>query len=324
MTETDDLWTAEIALASAPGPVTWSHFTDHYVMAPWKVDGGTLVRALLLPDGRRLVTASRNEGTIDVPDVRAVVSAEATLEDGELEWVGGALADLLGLSDDVTEFYNDLVPSDRVLNAAANYGLRGARLRIPPDVFEAVVAGLASQNVHFTRTFQVMDCLTRTVGHAVPYEGGIAYIFPTAGDIAARSEKELRGCGLGYRAPTLLVLATKLAAGGPDLQSLRDESDTSVVRETLTDLPGIGPFTADLVLSIGFRRPSFHLDSYTTKILNVLYGVEPDPLAMTAFVEQRFGIWKHYAMLLLTTDTHRWAVDLGIDFPIKSGASYRI
>ena len=29
-------------------------------------------------------------------------------------------------------------------------------------------------------------------------------------------------------------------------------------------------------------------------------------------------------MLLLTTDTERWAPSLGVDFPIKSGASYRL
>ncbi len=71
----------------------------------------------------------------------------------------------------------------------------------------------------------------------------------------------------------------------------------------------------------GERRS--HLDSYTKTILEVLYGVEPDETTMTAFVDKQFGRWKHYAMLLLTTDTDRWAPSLGTDFPIKSDASYR-
>jgi 3-methyladenine DNA glycosylase/8-oxoguanine DNA glycosylase len=190
-------------------------------------------------------------------------------------------------------------------------------------VFEAVVAAVASQNVHFSRTYQVMDRLTRRFGQPVPYPGGIAYTFPTVEVLAHSAEDDLRSSGLGYRAPVLRALARTIFDEGVDLQRLRQVPDTASIRDALMELPGVGPFTADLVLSIGFRRASFHLDSYTKTILEVLYGVEPDETTMKDFVDKQFGRWKHYAMLLLTTDTDRWAPSLGTDFPIKSGASYR-
>ncbi len=45
---------------------------------------------------------------------------------------------------------------------------------------------------------------------------------------------------------------------------------------------------------------------------------------MKAFVDTQFGRWKHYAMLLLTTDTAHWVPSLGVEFPIRSGVSYRL
>ena len=317
------MWSQQLKLPSQPGPVQWRHFTDHYVMAPWQAEGGNLIRALVRPDGDPVVTVSRNVGSIEAPDLRVLIYADSDLPEVAAESVVDALGEALGLMDDVTEFYDVIVPADRVLAAAAAHGLRGARLRTSPDVFEAVVAAVASQNVHFSRTYQVMDRLSTRFGRPVPYPGGIAHTFPSVEAIAHSTEEDLRWSGLGYRAPVLRTLAGKILDEGVDLQRLRHDPDTGYIRDALMELPGVGPFTADLVLSIGFRRASFHLDSYTKTILEVLYGVKPDETKMTAFVDTQFGSWKHYAMLLLTTDTDRWAPSLGMDFPIKSGASYR-
>ncbi len=318
------MWSQEVKLPSHRGPVQWSHFTDHYVMAPWQAEGGNLIRALAQPNGHPVVTVSRNVGSVEAPDLRVLISADSHLHATAVEWVVHTLGETLGLMDDVTEFYDVVVPADRVLSAAAAYGLRGARLRTAPDVFEAVVAALASQNVHFSRTYQVMDRLTRRFGRPVAYPGGIAHTFPAVEVLAHSTEEDLRSCGLGYRGPVLHALARRILDEGADLQGLREDPDTASIRDALMELPGVGPFTADLVLSIGFRRASFHLDSYTETILEVLYGLEPDEATMKAFVDRQFGRWKHYAMLLLTTDTDRWAPSLGVDFPIKSGASYRL
>ena len=169
-------------------------------MAPWQVEGRQLVRPLVTPDGTTVVTISRNLGTVEVPDLRVVISADRRLNSHQLDSLMWTLGDALGLNDDVTDFYDKVVPADPVLSVAAEYGLRGARLRIAPTVFEALTAALASQNVHFSRTYQVMDCLTREFGRPVQYSGGVAFTFPTVGVIADTSERDLASCGLGYRA----------------------------------------------------------------------------------------------------------------------------
>ena len=322
--DTSRAWTAEITVAPGPGPVAWAHFTDHYVMSPWQVEGETLIRALTAPGTGSVVTASRNAGGIDDADIRVQVTSADPLDDSALDSVIETLGQALGLADDVSDFYSTVVPSDPVLSAAAAHGLRGARLKTSPGVFEAIVAALASQNVHFSRTFRVMACLTESLGVPVEHPRGVAYTFPTPDALADASDDLLRSCGLGYRARLLRGLVTRVIDSGIDLDALRDEPNTDTVREALMELPGVGPFTADLVLSVGFRRPAFHLDSYTRTIFETLYKLPPDDDAMLQFVERRFGRWKHYAMLLLTTDTEQWATELGVEFPIRSAASYRL
>lgn len=312
-------------LEAGPGPVAWSHYTDHYLMAPWQSRAHQITRAFLSPRSEPIVTKLWNAGSTEHPDVRLSVESTTPISSATLDWATRCLIETLGLADDVTDFYDRVVPGDRVLAAAADHGLRGARLKISPTVFEAVLTAVASQNVHFTRTFQVMDRLVKAFGMGVPFTDGMAYTFPGEATIATAGEEELRACGLGYRARLVSRLARRLTAEGTDLDSLRRLSDTEEIRDALLDLPGIGPFTADLVLSIGFRRPAFHLDSYTRTILSLLYGLDKgDDDQLAGFVEDRFGGWKHYAMLLLTTDTHIWAAELGVELPVRSYARYRL
>ena len=88
------------------------------------------------------------------------------------------------------------------------------------------------------------------------------------------------------------------------------------------EFPGVGPYTADLVIAIGFRLPTFHLDLYSREAIYSFYfnGKKVSDEKILEFVNKRWGKWRHHAMLLLTTNTDAWAKKLGIEFRLKSGA----
>ena len=99
--DTSGAWTAEITVAPGPGPVAWAHFTDHYVMSLWQVEGETLIRALTAPGTGSVVTASRNAGGVDDADIRVQVTSADPLDDSALDSVIETLGQALGLADDV-------------------------------------------------------------------------------------------------------------------------------------------------------------------------------------------------------------------------------
>ena len=75
------------------------------------------------------------------------------------------------------------------------------------------------------------------------------YAFPTAARLAAATEEELRGLGLGYRASYVRGSAQLVESRGASwLKGLRAEAhDPAAVRDALCTLPGVGPKVADCV-----------------------------------------------------------------------------
>ncbi|MGH7543867.1 MAG: DNA-3-methyladenine glycosylase family protein [Gemmatimonadota bacterium] len=77
----------------------------------------------------------------------------------------------------------------------------------------------------------------------------------TPARVASISERDLRAAGLTrQKAAYCRGVATAIVAGGLDLGRL-DRLPDDEVRSALVELPGIGPWTADIYLLIALRRP---------------------------------------------------------------------
>ncbi|MFB3050198.1 MAG: hypothetical protein ACE1Z9_08615, partial [Acidimicrobiia bacterium] len=90
------MWSQQLELPSQPGPVQWRHFTDHYLIAPWRAENSNLIRALVRPNGDPVVTVSRNVGSVETPDLRVLIYADSVLPEAAAEWVVDALSEALG------------------------------------------------------------------------------------------------------------------------------------------------------------------------------------------------------------------------------------
>jgi DNA-3-methyladenine glycosylase II len=121
--------------------------------------------------------------------------------------------------------------------------------------------------------------------------------------MAALSEAELRACGLSRpKIVTLSKLAAHLAQGGDWLPSLADADDDEV-REKLTALPGIGPWTADIYLMFclgrvdSFAPGDLALQVAAQKLLDLEARPSPDELAEIA--AERWRPWRGVAARML-------------------------
>ncbi len=100
---------------------------------------------------------------------------------------------------------------------------------------------------------------------------GCQFSFPSAEKIASVTEKELRDCKMGFRAPNLLAAARQIADGKFDLEKIR-ALDYSAARAELMRLRGVGGKIADCVLLFAYGFDSaFPVDVWVERALQELY-----------------------------------------------------
>ncbi|MGC4117951.1 MAG: hypothetical protein QM765_26065 [Myxococcales bacterium] len=133
---------------------------------------------------------------------------------------------------------------------ALSAALRGARPPCFPTLFESFCRVVPYQQVS-------LDAGTAAVGRFVERFGrrvGELWAFPEAGEVASASPQDFIGIGLSRtKVSTLQSVARRIVDGSLREDALaRMPSDAALRR--LDELPGIGPWSAALVLLRGLRR----------------------------------------------------------------------
>ncbi|HVY69962.1 MAG TPA: DNA glycosylase [Verrucomicrobiae bacterium] len=211
-------------------------------------------------------------------------------------WLAHFLQTEIDLAAVVTTF-----PQDDALQTAVNE-CRGLRL-LRQDPWECLASFILSSTKQIVQIQQIVGLLCERFGEPVASPNGemAARSFPTAPQIAARTEEELRACKAGFRAPYLLQSARMVASQKVDLEAVRGLSLVNA-RETLMTLPGVGRKIADCVLLFAYGFPTaFPVDVWVLKALRELYfprrRVKRDRLLR--FTETYFGPHAGYAQQYL-------------------------
>lgn len=174
--------------------------------------------------------------------------------DGTLEWEATtdpvpALRRMLRLEDDL-EAIRTSVPDDPLVTDAfdAHWGMR--LVNDPP--FATLVSFICSAQMRVERIHGMVTALARAYGTHVTVGDRTIHAIPTANQLAAATEADLRSLGLGYRAPYVLETA-RMVADGEDPTAART-LEYEAAREHLTRFVGVGEKVADCVLlfSLGF------------------------------------------------------------------------
>ena len=176
--------------------------------------------------------------------------------DGRLEWQASTpnaythLEALLRLDDDLDAIIESTPEDDLVERAYDAY--RGMRLVRDPS-FACLVSFICSAQMRVSRIHGMQTALAETYGETVTFDGETYAAFPTAQQLAATTEAELRDLSLGYRAPYVQRTAEMVADGEAHPDEARG-LDYEAARESLTRFVGVGEKVADCVLlfSLGY------------------------------------------------------------------------
>lgn len=213
-------------------------------------DGQTYRRVLALED-EAVELATTQVGAADAPHLRVTLSG-ARLAPTMEETARAILTRTLGLSVDLAAFY-------RFAEADAKLGplvqrFRGTKPPRFPSVFEALVNGIACQQITLTQGIHLLNRLAQTYGLVSTVGDPAAHAFPRPQDLAMLTSEELRTLGFsGQKGRALVELASALAQGRLDLEALAGLDDEIALAHLLT-LRGVGRWTAEYVLLRGLGR----------------------------------------------------------------------
>lgn len=158
---------------------------------------------------------------------------------------------VLGLRVDLRPFYR-LAQRDARLRALADR-FRGMKPPRFPSVFEALVNGIACQQLSLSVGIVLLNRLAARCGPAVGEGPAAARAFPRAPDLAALHPSRLRQLGYSYHKAHALLSLARAVDRGLDLEALHGMDDAGAV-EQLESLPGVGRWTAEYVLLRGLGR----------------------------------------------------------------------
>lgn len=261
----------------------------------WDHDGYR--RVLPTAHGLRLLHLT-DHGTIQHPDLRLQVLGGDTPPAALADLVA-TLRRMLGLdappapAATLSEIEPRLTP---VLGA-----LNGFRTPCFPTLFETCASVLPFQQLSLDAGTAIVGRLVAGFGIQMSQDGTTWFCFPTPEAIAEAAPDRLRETGLSRSKVTALQgLARMIAEGSFSSDHLRTLSTPDAI-STLRALPGIGPWSANLILLRGFRRLDVFPEGDVGAARNLTALIQP-PTPFTAGdaseFAARFGNQRGYLYFL--------------------------
>ncbi len=129
--------------------------------------------------------------------------------------------------------------------------------------------------------------------------GSAVAAYPSAERVARLGEEELRACGLGYRAKTLLATARMVDEGAVDLEEVAELGSAELLG-VLCGLPGVGVKVANCVALFAYERlEAVPIDVWIARVLTAMHGGEVGPRELEAFCRERLGSYAGYVQQYL-------------------------
>jgi N-glycosylase/DNA lyase len=213
---------------------------------------------------------------------------------------------MLRLDEDLSGFYAVAARDPELAWVTAGAG----RMLRSPTVFEDVVKTLCTTNCAWSGTVRMVSAIVGELGPAAtgaPTCRG----FPSPAAMAQAPDAFYRDVArAGYRGPYLRSLATGVADGTLDLESLDDpERPDDEVAQTLLALPGIGPYAMAHIMMLLGRYRRLILDSWTRPTYRRLSG---RPRVTDKGIARAFARYRQFAGLAFwLTLTESWVTEAG-------------
>lgn len=251
---------------------------------------GRYLRVLTLAHGLVLIEVE-NLGTIDDPDVRLYIRCDQACGATRVG-VGQTIRKILGLDVDPAPLRN-LGDVEHTLQSTV-LALRGMRPPRFPNLFEAFANVVPFQQLSLDAGVAIVARLVDRFGQRLEYGGRRFHGFPAASVIANARIRTLRSCGLSSRKSEVLRFIARSIESGEVSEDDLSAMSTKDALSTLTKLPGIGPWSAGLVLLRGLGRTDVFPAGDVGAMRRLRGLLRLGPRARLDHIVERFGNRRGY------------------------------
>lgn len=260
--------------------------------------------ALIDGEYRRILTVGGRERLIGVrqcaPDRVAIHALDAPLAPTELATAASVIERMLGLAVDMTPLHAALAFDERLaLLAHQIAGMKPPRFDTLWHTFLCIVP---FQQVSVDAGTSMLNRMIVRFGSHIEHNDHIYYGFPAAESVRDATYDDLRACGLSQaKIRTLQYVAAQITEGAISENEIEALDDAEAVAR-LIQLPGIGVWSAQIILLRGFRRLSFFPpgDSGAARGLRSLFDLPAEQVesALVPLLE-RLGQWRGYLYYMI-------------------------
>ena len=258
-----------------------------------RCENGVWLRAFDTAEGMRLVRVA-NAGSIDAPELRLELQGE-TLSQSTLDDLNATIRWMLGLDAPPApvEWLAEMEP--HFMGIAAE--LRGFRPPCFPDLWSTCLSVIPFQQLSLDAGIAILGRLVERFGPRLTADDRDWFDFPSPAVILAAAPDELTGLGLSRAKATALQSLARRALDGQLDRARFQALPTDEAMAELIALPGIGPWSASVMMLRGLRRMEVFPpgDTGTARNLTAILGRDAllTPAETSAFAA-RFGDRRGY------------------------------
>jgi len=172
-------------------------------------------------------------------------------------------------NDNMQEIIKSISKDEIVKKSVKQYvGLRIFK----QDPFQCMISFIISSNSNIQKIKSSLEKISKKFGTKVKIQNKEFFLFPKPEKLAKASIKEIKKCGVGYRAPFIKQASKMIVLKKINFKYL-EKCDYQEAKKKICVIPGIGNKVADCILLFSLNKlEAFPLDTWMIKILEKYYS----------------------------------------------------